>query len=160
MPSNHVSGALNAADQKAVLDAAQIIREKLPFLVDLSVEERRSLPRMADKTYVFVRRALEVATQNEGILPRTFDLEEFRRDVALVDALAPVGLVLTNLAELIDDTRMAAGSDAYTSALFVYHAAQLAGLGQGLDDMTSLLGRRFSHRKPAAPTPPLAAAGA
>lgn len=42
MPENRISAALSQADQQAVLAAVQTIREKLPFLIDLSPEERRA----------------------------------------------------------------------------------------------------------------------
>lgn len=150
MPSNHVSAALSDADQRAVLDAIKTIREKLPFLIDLSMAERKALPRMGDKTQAFVQRALELAIQNNGILPNSFDLEEYRRDVALLNAMGPVRTALAQLNELLDDTFVATGSDAYTSGLLVYHAAKLAGLGEGLDELVATMGRRFRRKAPAA----------
>ncbi len=42
---------------------------------------------MGDKSHVFVDQVLVLATQNERILPRNFDPEEYRRDVALVRQL-------------------------------------------------------------------------
>ena len=47
MPDNRISAALSQADQQAVLAAVNTIREKLPFLIDLSPDERRSLPTRA-----------------------------------------------------------------------------------------------------------------
>lgn len=38
------------------------IKQKLPFLIDLIAEERKSLPKMGDKSRAFVSKALEVAT--------------------------------------------------------------------------------------------------
>lgn len=46
MPENRVSASLSASDRDAVLAALQTIRQKLPFLVDLSPEDRRKLPKM------------------------------------------------------------------------------------------------------------------
>jgi len=42
----------------------------------LTAEDRKSLPKMGDKSRAFVLRALEVGERNEGMLPRAFDLEE------------------------------------------------------------------------------------
>jgi hypothetical protein len=36
MPENRISGNLSSADRQAVLAAISTIREKLPFLIDLS----------------------------------------------------------------------------------------------------------------------------
>ena len=46
MSDNRISASLAQADRDAVMKAIATIREKLPFLVDLTTEERRSLPKM------------------------------------------------------------------------------------------------------------------
>jgi hypothetical protein len=46
------------------MDAIATIRQKLPFLVDLTTEDRRTMLKMGDKSRAFVSKALEVATQN------------------------------------------------------------------------------------------------
>jgi hypothetical protein len=40
---------------------------------------------MGDKSRAFVSKALEVARQNPDFLPRSFDLDEMKRDVELLD---------------------------------------------------------------------------
>jgi hypothetical protein len=146
MPDNHVSASLSQADQQAVLAAINTIREKLPFLIDLTPEERRTLPRMGDRSRGFVAQALEVATQNTGMLPRAFDVEEMRKDVELLAALSPVITALAQLNELVDDTFMAVGSEAYTAALFVYQTARTAGKGAALDGALDALSQRFARK--------------
>lgn len=103
MTENRISATLSDADQQAVMTAINTIRQKLPFLIDLSPEERQSLPKMGDKRRAFVEQALDVATQNEDILPRSFDVEEMRKDVELVAALAPIITALAQLQELIEE---------------------------------------------------------
>src|SRR5205085_8938067 len=115
--------------------AIKTIRDKLPFLLDLTPEERRSLPRMGDKSRAFVTQALTVAGQNEDILPRSFDVDEFKKDVELVQALEPILVALTQLHELIEDTYIAVGSEAYTAALAVYQYAKASGRGAALDNL-------------------------
>lgn len=146
MPSDRVSATLSEADRRAILDAIHAIREKLPFLVDLSPEERRSIPRMGDVTLPFVEGALEAASGNEGMLPRSFDLGEFRRDVALIRDFAPVLMAIEQLRELADDTMMAVRSDAFTAGLLVYKSAKLAGGGEAVDRLIANLSRRFARR--------------
>jgi hypothetical protein len=140
------------------MQAITTIREKLPFLIDLTAEERKSLPKLGDKSRAFVSKALEVATQNPDFLPRSFDLDEMRRDIELFDALYPVLLSLTQLQELVDDTFIAAGSEAYTAALAIYNYAKANGNISGLDAVIDDMGRRFSRktRKTQPPTNPSA----
>ena len=147
MTTNRISAALTQADRDAVMTAILTIKSKLPFLVDLTAEERKALPKMGDKSQAFVTKALEVATQNPDFLPRAFDLNEMRRDVELFEKMYPIVLALSQLQELVDDTAMAAGSEAYAAALQVYHYAKASGQGSGLEGIVNEMGQRFV-RKP------------
>lgn len=152
MPDNRISATLSAADRQAVLDAMQTIRQKLPFLIDLSPEDRRALPKMGEASNAFVSRALEVATQNPDVLPHSFNVEEMRKDVELLEALLPLRTSFAQLDELLDDSCLALGSEAYTSALLVYQYARTAGKGAALDSALDALGRRFARKTaPAGP---------
>ncbi|MEH2170323.1 MAG: hypothetical protein V7K41_27470 [Nostoc sp.] len=146
MSENRISASLAPADKEAVMQAIATIREKLPFLVDLTTDERRTMLKMGDKSRAFVSKALEVATQNPNFLPRSFDLEEMRRDLALFESLYPVLLSLTQLQELVDDTCIASASEAYAAALAVYSYAKASGDVTGLDGVIDEMGRRFNRR--------------
>ncbi|MEK7677628.1 MAG: hypothetical protein AAB676_17505 [Verrucomicrobiota bacterium] len=157
MIQNTVSATLSDQDAAAVLAAMATIKQKLPFLIDLSPEERRTLPKMGDKSRGFVRAALTVAQQNLDILPRAFDVDEFARDVALEEKLAGLSASFSKQAELLDDTLLAVASDAYVAALTVYQCARIAGKGAGLDGQLDALGQRFARKmQPSAPEPPAA----
>jgi hypothetical protein len=152
MPVNRISANLGEAERQAVLAAIQTIRQKLPFLLDLTPEERRALPRIGDKSRGFIEQALLVAEQNPDILPRTFDVGEMRNDVELLSALSSVFTALSQLYELVDDTVVAVGSDAYTSSLLVYQFARAAGKGAALDTAVDGLAQRFARKSRNAPT--------
>ena len=146
MTDNRVSAALSPEDRQAVMEAIQTIRTKLPFLIDLDKDERASLPRMGDKSRAFVVKALEVAIQNSDFLPRSFDIEEMQKDVELFEAIYPIWQALTQLCELVDDTKVALGSEAYVAALLVYNYAKNTPQGAGLDNAIDDLGKRFARR--------------
>jgi hypothetical protein len=154
MPDNRIDATLSQADLAAIMDAINTIRTKLPFLLDLTKEDRHTLPKMGDKSRAFVSQALEIAKQNEDILPRSFSVEEMRRDVELVNALQPVMLALSQLQELVDDTYLLVGSEAYTAALMVYHYARAAGKGAALDNNLDALSQRFARKSKAASKEP------
>ncbi|MBN3944283.1 hypothetical protein [Nostoc sp. NMS9] len=146
MADNKVSAKLSSADREAVMQAITTIREKLPFLIDLTTEERKALPKLGDKSRAFVSKALEIGTQNPDFLPRSFDLNEMRQDIELFEALYPILLSLTQLQELVDDTSVAVGSEAYAAGLMIYNYAKASGKGSGLDSMVDDLGRRFARK--------------
>lgn len=154
MPDNRINATLSQADITAILDAIDTIRTKLPFLLDLTPEDRRALPKMGDKSRAFVSQALEVAAQNEEMLPRSFSVEEMRRDVELANALQPIVVGLAQLQELLEDTYTLVGSEAYTAALLVYHYARARGHGEALDGMLDALGQRFARKSKKLPPPP------
>ncbi|MEQ9553231.1 MAG: hypothetical protein RIM23_26865 [Coleofasciculus sp. G3-WIS-01] len=145
-----ISATLTPEQREAVMQAVATIKTNLTFLVDLSPEERKSLPKMGDKSRAFVTKALEVATQNPDFLPRSFDIEEFRKDVQLSETLYPLLLAIAQLHELLDDTYLAVGSEAYTAALQVYNYAKASGNVGGLDTLIEEMGQRFARksRKP------------
>jgi hypothetical protein len=147
MPANQISATLTQTDRDMVMNAVATIKGKLPFLVDLNAEERKALPKMGDKSRAFVSKALEVATQNPNFLPRSFDLEELRKDVQLFEALYPLLLSITQLQELLDDTCLAVGSESYAAALQVYNYAKASGNVGGMDAVVGEMGQRFA-RKP------------
>lgn len=143
---NRIDAALTTADKDEILNTLRLIRTKLPFLVDLSPEDRQSLVKMGDKSRAFVAQALTIAEQDDSFLPRSFDVAEMRQDVELLEALAPIMVAVTQLNELLGDTYALAGSDAYAAALVVYGAAQRDGNGAALDALTDTLGRRFARK--------------
>jgi hypothetical protein len=146
MTTNKISATLTQSERDAVLTAIATIKQKLPFLLDLTLEERKTLPKMGDKSRAFVSKALEVATQNPDFLPRSFALEEMRKDVQLFEAMYPIVMAFTQLQELLDDTYVTVGSEAYAAALQVYNYAKASGQGSGLDAVVDELGQRFARR--------------
>jgi hypothetical protein len=141
---------LSQTDRDAVMAAIATIKTKLPFLIDLTADDRKALPKMGDKSRAFVSKALEPATQNPDFLPRSFDVAELQKDVQLFESLYPVLMALTQLQDLVDDTCMAVGSEAYAAALQVYSYAKASGEGAGLETAVEELGLRFA-RKPRRP---------
>ncbi|HMV50081.1 MAG TPA: hypothetical protein PLD20_33580 [Blastocatellia bacterium] len=152
MVENRISAALTQADVDAILAAIKIIKEKLPFLINLTMEERRALNKPGDRSRNFIDKALEVAVQNPDILPRLFNLEEMRKDIELGQKLQPILLALSQLQEVVDNTAAVINSEAYAAALTVYGYAKAAGKAAALQEALDELGKRFS-RRPAHATP-------
>jgi len=146
MNNDLVKGELSADQQNAVMGLIGQIQSLLPFLIDLNADERRALPKLGDKSRAFVDQGLVLAVQNPGILPRSFDLDEYQRDVTLVRQLEPLVLALGQLQGRLEDTFLAAGSDAYSQALLLYQAAKLAGKNGALEQHLDGLSRRFARK--------------
>lgn len=143
---NRITAELSAADQDKVLDFITQIRAALPFLIDLSPEDRQALPKMGVKSRAFVSQALQLAEHDDSYLPRSFDVAEMKRDVALAESLYPIMVALKQLSEFVDDTYVQVGSEAYTAALVVYQSAKRNGQGTALDGLLDALGQRFARK--------------
>ena len=152
--NDRIDATLSQADLDAILAAVETITSKLPFLVDLSPDERQALPKFGDKSLAFVQRAHDVVRQDDSFLPRSFDVDAFGRDVALRARLDTVALALGRLAEHVDDTQMLVGAEAYAAALTAYDALKRSGNGTALDGAADDLARRFARRRSTGPTDP------
>lgn len=152
---NRISATLQEADRQAALEAIQTIETKLAFLESLTPDERREMPKMGDKSVAFVRKSVEMAQTGADYLPGAFDIPGFKADLDLFDALLPIRQRVVRLQEKIEDTMTLLGSDLYVAALDHYAAAKRNGKAAGLDDLMTMLGKRFIRRTtpPAPPTP-------
>ena len=152
---NLVSATLTAADLQAVSDAIVTIRSKLPFLIDLSPQDKRRLFKMGDVSRAFVEKALIAAQANPQVLPPAFDVAEYARDWALWAQLGPIVTQVVQLGELVDDTQTALGADLMNAALTAYGHLSQASVG-GLEEVKADLGQRFGRRNSATPAAPAA----
>jgi hypothetical protein len=125
--SNRISFAMPEEDMQAVLAALAVLQQKLvPNLIDLGVDDRRALPKMGAKSVDFVGKALKYARDNPELKPGFVDLDEFERDLSAVDALRALQRPLNKLADMVDDSVVLSGSEAYAAALSFYQATKNA----------------------------------
>ena len=153
---NKISGAVDDAAYTEITTAINTIKEKLPFLVDLSVEEIRELPKFGDKSVAFVQKARDLVELNSDFLPRSFNIRLFNEDVVLYETLSRIVSPLRMLVEKIEDTRILAGSEAYAAALVVYSSAKnargdLGGLETVLDDLSKRFARKSTTEEESEP---------
>ncbi|GAB6391488.1 MAG: hypothetical protein MdMp014T_0861 [Treponematales bacterium] len=138
---------------QAVLTEAQakideVLTSLSPYLMALTPEQRRELPKMGRKTLDFVEKAYDFARQNTGLVPPYLNLTEFGVDFADAHGLWTLLNSVQQLEQGIDDTEMAAGSEAYQTALVFYHSVKLAA-GNGISGAKAVyeeLKTRFPQR--------------
>ena len=146
MTENRVSATRSDADVDEIMAAIDTLKQKMPFLVDLSKQDRLSMLKMGDKSRAFVQKMMEVVKQNQDFLPRSFDVDEMQKDVELFNSLYPVLMALQQCTDLLEDTVMVVGSEAYAAALVAYRYAKDADLGAGLEGVLDDIGRRFARK--------------
>jgi hypothetical protein len=97
-----------------------------PYGVALTPEERHDILKMGAKTLDFVEKSHELAQQNPSLCPPYLNMAEFNDDFADVHGLWALQSTSNQINEMISDTTMAAGSDAYHSSLIFYKSVKIA----------------------------------
>lgn len=146
MPQNRISASLKPADADTIVKAVRDLRKLMPFLVDLTAEERRELFRVGDKSVAFIRKAQQAALAHSAALPRGFDIDEFTKDAELMDALYPVVMELRQLGNTLEDTFALAGSEAYAGALVVYRSLRDNDADGAFEGTVDALSERFARK--------------
>jgi len=153
----NIDASVSAADLQAIKDAFSTIKQKLPFLVNLTNEERKTIVKTGSDSLTFVTKALSGAQANPNIFPGSFDRAAFQRDVDLFAVLTELTTLANQVAEQIDDTRMAVGGEAFRQATQTYDYVKTAAKTEpGLKGLADELGERFKKGGSGggAPTPP------
>jgi len=157
MTQNRISLSISAEEMHDVDIAIGMMEQRLTTLIGLTPDERRALTKMGDKSEAFCRQAVVVLTENAHVLPRNFSVDEYRSDLAMLDALRPRLARLQRLYERMADSEMALGSDLMVASLEGYAHLKVAGKGDGLDALRQTLGARFDRSRKGEPELPPAA---
>jgi hypothetical protein len=152
MAYQNISAQISQADIQEIKAALNTIETKLPFLIHLSLDERRKIVKMGDKSLAFVSNSLAAAQSNPMVLPGSFDVTEFKTDYELIAALSEIHISLQQLNEKVDDTLMAVSSEAMRSSLTVYDYVKTAAKHTpGLKAIADQLGERFKASRSKSP---------
>lgn len=124
---NRVSADISAAvitDVTTKLNEVRVLLQ--PYLQALAPDERRSLPKMSDKSIAFVNKVETYTNSNPEFAPAFMQVAEFEKDFLLVEELKPLLDICEQLCSNIDDTSMLGGSEAYVAALMYYNSVKMA----------------------------------
>jgi hypothetical protein len=141
---NRIDATFSDQDRDDVLAAFATIHAKLPFLTNATLEDRQELLKLGPKSEAFAAGMVDLATQDDSFLPRSFELEETQSDRALREKLRPIIIEAVRLSESLQDTELLLGSDIYVAALEIYAAAKRHGKSEANDQLLADFGRRFA----------------
>ena len=124
---NRLSITIPAADLAAAKAALQQVQTILaPYVIALTPEQRKTIPKMSDGTEPFVAKVIEYAADAPQFLPPFVDRQEFDKDWQAISGLLPLLRLCTQIEDTLSDTTMMAGSEAYVSALSYYNSVKQA----------------------------------
>jgi hypothetical protein len=151
---NKISASIPAQDMTDIMAAFATIKAKLPFLINLSMEEKRRMPNIGTERGGMVETFTIEMDLHPDLIPTYVDMPELALDGALFSQLDIIKACANELCEGINDTHQAVGSDMYLAYLSFYNnvkqAAKRAVVGS--DAIYQNL-RRFFQRGGSTPPP-------
>ncbi|MCT4648388.1 MAG: hypothetical protein N4A74_25605 [Carboxylicivirga sp.] len=129
------------------LDTLERILE--PKLVSLSIDDRKELSKMGDKTTSFVEKALEYGKAYPQYMPDFIKTDEMEIDFEAVKTLRKLNTPIERIYNMINDTSTIAGSEALHSGLSIYKIMKnAAAMDQpGAKEAAKELSNRFPRGK-------------
>ncbi len=124
MAQNLISATLSVDDAAAVNQNLADAKSKLNFLLSLQTVDVVTMFKVGNTYLPFIDMAYQTVIAHPEILSGVFDKEEFLKDYALLSALRPIFNQINELAEGIQKTFMAVGSDSMIAALDVYSSVK------------------------------------
>jgi hypothetical protein len=95
-----------------------------PYIIALTPEERRDLPKTGEKTFAFTEKAYQIYKEYPALRPNFIDEAAYTADYEDAMRLRIPVLAFKQLSRALDDLQMIAGSEAFQSGLDVYRNIQ------------------------------------
>ncbi|WP_113926143.1 hypothetical protein [Cognataquiflexum aquatile] len=124
---NSISIQIPEADLTVVRDALALIQTTLaPYLIALTPEDRKKLPKMGDGSEPFVAKVMDYAVTDPQFLPAYIQIAEMKKDWDVVTGLLPIFRIVQQLDSNLSDTVMLSGSEVYDASLKYYKSVKMA----------------------------------
>jgi hypothetical protein len=156
MSKNNISAALAADAVTNITTAIATIRTNLPFLTNLTPEQRHTLAHAGVSGQGAIQDSLNFVQQHPEALPATFNIAEFLKDGALNTAFAPVVAEIAQLNQDVTDTMIVLQGDLYSEFLDVYAYSQANNRNGSYDSFIQSIKSRFARGPKAKPATPKA----
>ncbi len=145
--NNRISKVLTKDEVEAIQQNIKALKEPLSFLLNLTPNERKNLPKINSANKIFAEDSIHILEGKPKWIPEALTAEEARKDLKLFEQLDPVILELEGLLRQMKDTQMIVGSEVYRVALSVYSLADAARKMpmEGAQSAHELLKARFTQ---------------
>jgi hypothetical protein len=151
MPSSKISKVLTDEESAAIRTAVTTLDGLVSaFALNLTIDERKRLYKLGDRSIPFVDQALKYARDRPDFALAFANVTEFEGDYTLFTQVKDLLKLLEPVVEKLTDTYMVAGAEAFAQARSYYDAVKAAAKTDkpGADVMVAELKKRY-HRKSA-----------
>jgi len=120
-----------------------------PFAVNLSPDDRRTIPKLGIKSLGFADITLGFAKSNPKFVPSFQDIDLLTANMEFVKQLQQVLEVVEPVYEKVKDTYMAAGADVYLATRVIYDSVKAAAKQgvPGSDVIAKELGKLYKRSR-------------
>jgi hypothetical protein len=146
---NRISIEITPEKKASIIAAIEALKEELAGItINLTQEERRSLPKIGDKTLAFDEKCKAYMVSRPELVPGFIDLEEMATDRQLIEDLLPCLRELEPICEGLQDTVSLAYTDVYMADLAFHQSVRVAAKRgvPGTDTIYNDLKTRFPGR--------------
>jgi hypothetical protein len=152
---NRISADITAAVKTQILTKVQEIRDLLPFMVNLTPEDKQSIPSIRTARAGMIEIFLPQMTANPSLVPTYVNMTNLASDRKLYGDLQDIASAVGVLFEGLTETQLVAGSDMYLAYLAYYNNVKEAARRNvpGADSLLAALAPFFA-RGPRPPTTP------
>jgi hypothetical protein len=146
MSYQNIDASVLAADLQGVKDAFAVVLNKLPFLITLTVNDRKGIAKLGADSLSFVQNTITAVQARPSIFPASFDVAAFQRDFDLFAVMTELTTLAQSVTSQLDDTRLAVGGEAMQEASQAYGYIKAAAKTEpGLKPVAEQLGERFQR---------------
>lgn len=153
MNDNRISAIVSPADKALIITKLNEIKALLPFLLNLTKQERITLPKMGGASLLFDEQCASYMASAPNLVPPFVDVTEVAKDRTLRLVLADILREARKLCEMLDDTYMLVASEIWMADISFYQSTKQAARRNvpGADTVFDDLKARFPG--PAGDTP-------
>lgn len=126
MGPNRISASIDDHTIQDINLSLEKVRASLPFLLQLIAADRPSLPHLDVELKPFLEKAVNDSKNFPDLVPPGLDVDELERDYVLYQQLVDIVQPIQELLDLVQDTALAAGSDAFETAIIFYKNVRMS----------------------------------
>ncbi len=123
---NRISATVSPTDKAAIITKLTEIKALLPFLLNLTKDERIQLPKLGGASLLFDEQCASYMASAPTLVPPYVDPAEVGKDRALRLVIADILREVKKLCEQLDDTLLLIGSEIWMADLSFYQMVRQA----------------------------------